>query len=73
MKVVDVDMKQTRMSARKLRRDRPTAPLMCVNLRVPEALYLRIEERAKSSFRTVAQEINFRVARDLDAEEDRKT
>lgn len=63
MKIVDYTAKKTR----KLRRDRPTQPMMYVNLGLPEKLFLRIEENAKSSFRTVAQEINFRLTRDLDA------
>ena len=72
MKIVDITGKQTRTSARKLRRDRPREPVMQVNLGMPETLFLRIEESAKASFRTVAQEINFRVLRDMDDEKDRQ-
>jgi hypothetical protein len=68
MKVVDYP-KNKATQTRKFRRDRPDEPLMFINLGLPETLWRRLEQSAKSNCRTVAQEARFRIIRDLAAED----
>jgi hypothetical protein len=53
---------------RKVRRDRPAAPRLQVNLSVDPSVFERIARSAKTNFRTVSMEVCFRLKRDLDCE-----